>query len=1004
MISGRLDYDWGDKSTYMTLRKKTLLIIGLTLIGLIALLHVITSIILLNSFARLEEQDARRNVSRVQSALADSLQTLDATAGDWAPWDDTYTFVEDGNEAYVENNLVDSTFSNLQLNLMLFIRPSGEIVYGKAFDLEKQQEVPVPESIRAHVTADAPLLRHPDITSSVTGIILLPEGPMLVASQPILTSNDEGPSHGTLVIGRYLDAAEVESIARTTHLSLAAYRFDDPQAPVDVKAIRPSLSEMSPVLIRPLNEASVIGYTWLADIYGKPAVVLRVDMPRSIYQQGWASLLYLTASLVAAALVFGAVTTLLLERQIVSRLTALSQKVSRVGASGDLSARVAMTGQDELSRLAGDINGMLDNLERSRRERQESEERYRKLVETSPDVIFNITAKDWAFTSLNPAFEDITGWPRAEWLGRHLEDIVHPDDLSIVKRAFQRVYQGESPTPYELRVRSKSGEYLTAEINSAPQVENRNVVGAYGIARDITQRKQAEEALAAEKERLAVTLRSIGDGVITTDMEGKVVLINKVAEALTGWTQAEAFGRPADEVFHLADEKNREVLANPVEKVLQTGKMVNLGSNVLLIARDGTERVLADSAAPICDSRSNVVGVVLAFRDVTQQRKMEEDLLKSQKLESIGVLAGGIAHDFNNILTTIIGNITLAKIMYAKEGDSICERLVAAEKAVLRAKDLTEQLLTFSKGGAPVKKTASIADLIRDTASFVMRGSNTKHECRISRDLWPVEVDEGQISQVLGNLLINANEAMPDGGTIYIQAENTTLSAQHTLSLPGEKYVHITVKDHGVGISPDLISKIFDPYFTTKDAGSGLGLAISYSIVKNHGGHITVESELGVGTTFHVYLPASEQELPIKPAVKETLPSGRGKILIMDDQRDVREIAGRLLEHIGYEIGYAKDGAEAVDLYRRAQEAGQPFDAVIMDLTIPGGMGGKEAIQKLLEIDPGVKAIVSSGYSTDPIMADFRRFGFSGVVSKPYEVGELSAALLEVLGSDGDHQ
>ncbi|NVN89301.1 MAG: PAS domain S-box protein [Desulfuromonadales bacterium] len=515
--------------------------------------------------------------------------------------------------------------------------------------------------------------------------------------------------------------------------------------------------------------------------------------------------------------------------------------------------------------------------------------------------------------------------------------------------------------------------------------------------RNISERKRTEAALAMEKERLAVTLRSIGDGVITADTEGKVVLLNKVAEEMTGWKQEEALGKPFDEVFTIISEKTRERCKSPVDQVLATGGSVELANHTILVAKDGTERSIADSGAPIRDRESRLVGVVLVFRDITEKKKMEEELFNARKLESIGILAGGIAHDFNNLLTAILGNISLSKL-FVPAGEKVHQKLCEAEKASLRARDLTQQLLTFSRGGAPVKKIASIAGIIKDSVSFSLSGSRVTSRFVIADDLYPVEVDAGQFSQVINNLVVNAEQAMPAGGEIEISCSNVSLGAEQALPLPEGSYVLVCVKDQGEGIPEEVIDRIFDPYFTTKEKGKGLGLATVYSIVKNHDGYITVSSQQGVGTVFTIYLPATVSGV-VEQAGKETeTPGGSGKVLVMDDEATIRDVAGEMLDFLGYEAAFARDGTEAVALYRQAAEARQPFLAVIMDLTIPGGMGGKETIKLLRELDDNVKAIVSSGYSNDPIMADYRSFGFSGVITKPYKVAELKKILGEISG------
>jgi nitrogen-specific signal transduction histidine kinase/CheY-like chemotaxis protein len=354
-------------------------------------------------------------------------------------------------------------------------------------------------------------------------------------------------------------------------------------------------------------------------------------------------------------------------------------------------------------------------------------------------------------------------------------------------------------------------------------------------------------------------------------------------------------------------------------------------------------------------------------------KKLALEHIKHQKLESLGILAGGIAHDFNNLLTAILGNITLAKISSKSESEKL-KILSEAEKSVSKAKNLAQQLLTFSKGGAPVKKIVSISKIIRESVSFALSGSNVICEFSIPDELWQAECNEGQISQVINNLIINAKESMPEGGVVEVKAENVQIKTKQILPISKGKYIKISIKDYGVGISEKHLSKIFDPYLTTKPKGSGLGLTTAYYIIKNHNGYIDVESKLGVGTTFYVYLPASDKKVLDEEKDPGKTLKGKGKILLIDDEEDIRKVTGEILKYLGYKVEFAKDGAEAINIYKRAKVSKHPFDGVILDLVVPGGMSAKETIQKLITIDPKVKPVVSSGYS-DPIMADFRKYG-----------------------------
>ena len=540
----------------------------------------------------------------------------------------------------------------------------------------------------------------------------------------------------------------------------------------------------------------------------------------------------------------------------------------------------------------------------------------------------------------------------------------------------------------------REGGDFCVEIKASPlRDSDGKIVAGIEVVRDITERKKAEEALlsAESKFRNLVEQSLIGIYIVRDD---RFVYVNPKFAEIVGYTQEELLS--SVKVMDLILEEDRKLVAENIRKRL-LGEVQSIHYTFRGVRKDGTTvDVEVQGTVTSYDGKRAIIGSLL---DISMRRKMEYELQKAQKLESLGVLAGGLAHQFNNILTALTGNIMLAK-MYAKPGSEVSDILSEAEKASLKAQDLTRQLLTFSKGGAPFTKTLSLKELIRDLTGLVAKESTIRCEASVPQHLWPVEADEGQIRQAITNLLANACQAMPLGGLVKISAENVIADPALLPSLKEGAYVKLAISDQGTGIERNHMEKIFDPFFTTKQKGSGLGLTSAFSIVRSHNGRITVESEIGLGTTFTIYLPAALGKTAEEKAGGKVFLPGDKRILVMDDEDMVRNVIDRMLGQCGCTASFASDGREMIQLYSKGMESGRPFDAVIIDLIIASGMGGKEAVQKLLEVDPHARAIVSSGYSEDLIMSNFREFGFKGVLAKPYNLSELGKVLSEVISGD----
>lgn len=617
-----------------------------------------------------------------------------------------------------------------------------------------------------------------------------------------------------------------------------------------------------------------------------------------------------------------------------------------------------------------------------------------RVLDTSPDHI-SIVGPDYIYKHVNKAYTAAHDLPVDQIVGRHVSDLLGKDIFEkTVRPNLDRCLAGEE-IQYEawFFFKKKGRRYMSVKYlpmkNRAGDIDGVNV-----FSQDITERKKAEEALQESESHFRKVVENSPLSMALVNADGIIEYINLKAIETFGylpqdiptmdrwWAQAYPDKTYRDTVIAQWTGLVIEALKNNHEIEQREYRVT---------CRNGSVKVMVIFGVWIADK------VLVIFDDVTERKQLEQEMIKTQKLEAIGTLAGGIAHDFNNLLQGIFGYISMAKITIDQKDRSLA-MLEQAEHALHMSVNLTTQLLTFSKGGKPVKSIVHLRPLIENSVKFALSGSRSEYRIMLDEDLRAVEADEGQIAQVIQNIVLNAEQAMPEGGIIVIKARNENQEHAHCKVLGPGKYVEISVRDTGIGIPEKYLQKIFEPYFTTKEKGSGLGLATSYSIVRNHGGIIEVESEAGTGTTFFIYLPAVEAAGEIRKEPAAAAFAGKGKILVMDDEELVLNVAGEMIKDLGHEVDLAKHGQSAIEKYRAAMESGKPFDVVILDLTVRGGMDGREALERLRLIDPGVKAIVSSGYSEDPVIADYEKYGFRARLPKPYRLAGLRDTLNLLLG------
>jgi PAS domain S-box-containing protein len=607
------------------------------------------------------------------------------------------------------------------------------------------------------------------------------------------------------------------------------------------------------------------------------------------------------------------------------------------------------------------------------------------LLEELPDIVVIHVGGRVAY--VNKALYRILGYTKDEVLGRTLENfLAFPYDGEVRTEKDE-----ETDLPRrEIQLKDRAGKRKILEIRTVPTLF-RGKQGELIVLTDKTRQRQAERERLSAEERYNILADKSGLYISESDASGTFSYVNSQYE-LAGYTAEDLSGTRIGDYLHPEDLGQ---ISRIMKRFFETKKQLQFRYRVRF--KSGEYRWMESWAIPFT-SETGEDRALIRSRDMTEEIGHEEEALKAQKLESMSLLAGGIAHDFNNLLTGIIGNIMLARGLAGSSAE-YQEILKDAEKAAQRASELTLQLLAFSRGGMPVKRAVSIVELTDECARFSLRGSNVAHTITSAPDLWPVAVDKGQMIQVLQNLIINAQQSMRTGGTIAITLRNREIAQHEDSMLEEGRYITLSVKDSGCGIPEEVRPRIFDPYFTMKPEGTGLGLSIAYSVVKKHGGKIELFTEKDKGSEFVIFMPADgEYEKEPEERVRGIEETGkRERILIMDDEELTREVAGKMLTRAGYEVVLTKNGEEALNRYTEAQKSQKPFSLVMLDLTIPGGMGGKEVMARLLAVNRSVKGIVSSGYSNDPVMANYQAFGFAGVLPKPYEMQELYSVVRSAL-------
>jgi len=850
-----------------SLRGKTILIIFITMLGLVGGLYSLARVVILRGFEKVEEDFARQNLERASSALANELETLERTTNEYASWDQTYKFLHSKYPGYPKSEFPTPMFVQLKVNFVVILDKSGRKVFSKGFSLTRLEEAPVPAELDNHLRPGSLLATHKSEESRVMGILMLASGPFLIDSHPVLTSDEQGPPAGTLLMGRALDSDEVLRLSAMTHMPLELGRLD--RAPLNPNFIPPAgtMPKPAPILTKAVSQQSLAASQELSDIYGNPVLILRVLLPRKVYLQGHTSLLQFLLLVLAAGLAFGAATLYLLERVVLSRVASLSESITEIGASGDLSGRLVMKGADEITYLGNAINGMLEDLEKAQLERHEGRTRLAMMVEKMPAVLWT-TDTELRFTSSMGAGLEALGLQKNEVVGKSISDYFQTTDPEFT-------------------------------------------------------------ALAAHR-------KALEGGAVTFELE---------------WQK----------------------------------------------------RLFESHVQPLRSSEGDLLGVIGVALDVTDRKRLLDQLRQSQKMQAVGELAGGIAHDFNNLLMVVKGH---AEILIDRLGNSspLRHSIEQMQKATERAAALTRQLLAFSRKQVLQPRVLELNEVVAGMIQMFSRviGENIELAFLPGAKLWRVKADPSQMEQVLLNLVVNARDAMPEGGRLTIETSNVefdrTYAGQHANMDPGP-YAMLIVSDTGCGMDAATQARIFEPFFTTKGQGkgTGLGLATVYGVVKQSGGFIWVYSEVGHGTTFKIYLPraAAEVEKPSPEKAAAGPPPGSETILFVEDEESVRELVRDFLVTTGYQVLEATDGVNALEIAAAHRGA---IDLVVTDVVMPR-LSGREVATRLSAERPDLKVLYISGYTDDSVFRHGVLEGGVAFLQKPFNLKALAQKIREVLDS-----
>jgi two-component system, cell cycle sensor histidine kinase and response regulator CckA len=978
------------KSTRRSLRQKTLVSLGITIFILAGLLFSIARWVMLKTFEKIEVEEAQQGLSQAEDGIRESLNSLSNLVTDYSAWDQLYKFAQSPDAKFAKAELPDQLFPDMHINFIVVADSSGNILYARGYDLGTDHPAEVPPQLLAQIRAQGALTRFGNNRSRIEGLMRFDSIPVLVASQPIVRSDYKGPIDGAVIMGRWLDDREVQRLSSTTHLDMSLTSLDA-QPPTAQRQNPTSLIHRThPSIALESDGHGLVASRVLTDLEGKPALLLKVKIPRTVYMQGQVNLLQFMILLLAASATLTAITLAVMERVVLNRIAKLTADVSKIGDSADLSTRIHVPGDDELTLLGASINRMLADLEEAQRERAEQSARFRLMLERMPAILWTTDANLDFISIVGAALEGLKLQPNS-LAGISLYDYMESHDPTFPPiTAHLSALRGE-PSTYSVLWKDRSFECHTEPLRDA----NKTVVGVIGIALDKTDRMEVEEALRKSESSYRSLIEEAPYGICRCTVGGSFTLVNRALARMLGCeNESDLLGLNLGvDIFDDLRDHARFI------GWLQEHGSVE-GVETQWKQRNGKAFSVHLGGRALRDVRGQIAYFEVIAEDVSDRKHLELQLRQSQKLQAIGQLAGGVAHDFNNLLMVVKGHMELI-LGSMPTHDPLYPRLDQVQKAANRASSLTRQLLAFSRMQVLQPQVLDLNAIVAGMIQMLSRiiGENIELSFRPAGILGRVKADAGQMEQVLLNLVVNARDAMPGGGRLIIETGNIeldqTYASLHTVVKPGA-YVMLAVSDTGCGMDATTQARIFEPFFTTKDTGKGTGLGLStvYGVIKQSDGYIWVYSEPGQGSTFKVYLPLASESVESAKAATAPIPArGSETILLVEDEENVRSLVRDFLQNNGHTVLEAPNGAEAV---RLAESHTGHIDLLVSDVIMPQ-MSGRELCDELRRRMPDLKVLFISGYTDDAVVRHGVVEGDVAFLQKPFSMRSLLSKIREVL-------